>query len=102
MMERKIWFKAKRFGWGWYPCSWQGWAVLALYFYAVISNILFINHHLDLVIDSTKQFVPQIYVLTIFLIIICYITGEKPTWNWSLRKKNELKNTETHVDKKSE
>ena len=26
-MERKPWFKPKRFGYGWTPASWQGWAV---------------------------------------------------------------------------
>ena len=24
-MPQKLWFKAKLYGWGWYPCSWEGW-----------------------------------------------------------------------------
>jgi hypothetical protein len=28
--ERKYWFPAKRYGWGWgIPCTWQGWLVMA-------------------------------------------------------------------------
>jgi hypothetical protein len=30
--ERKYWFAAKRYGWGWgIPSSWQGWLVLAAF-----------------------------------------------------------------------
>jgi hypothetical protein len=30
--ERKYWFPAKRYGWGWgIPCSWRGWLVLAAF-----------------------------------------------------------------------
>ena len=24
------WFGRKRFGWGWSPCSWEGWLLTAL------------------------------------------------------------------------
>ncbi len=30
-MSDKLWFKAKKFGWGWTPCSWEGWTVTGLY-----------------------------------------------------------------------
>ena len=23
----ELWFRAKRFGWGWAPFTWQGWAI---------------------------------------------------------------------------
>ena len=30
--KKKIWFPAKRYGWGWgLPCAWQGWVVLAVW-----------------------------------------------------------------------
>ena len=28
---KKVWFKAKEYGWGWYPSSWQGWIILLIY-----------------------------------------------------------------------
>jgi hypothetical protein len=32
-MATKLWFPAKRYGWGWgFPTVWQGWAVLAAFF----------------------------------------------------------------------
>ena len=45
MENKKLWFRAKRYGWGWYPCSWQGWAVLAMYVFALLSNALYTNNH---------------------------------------------------------
>ncbi len=30
--EEKVWFPAKKYGWGWgLPCTWQGWLVAALW-----------------------------------------------------------------------
>jgi hypothetical protein len=44
--EKKIWFPAKRYGWGWGPPTcWQA-------------------------------------LLTLLLIGICYLKGEKPRWRW--------------------
>ena len=44
-MSKKYWFKAKQYGWGWSPSSWQGWAVICLYisinlylFYSIYSS----------------------------------------------------------------
>ena len=87
MEEKKVlWFKAKRYGWGWYPSTWQGWGILFLYLFAVISNVVFINNHVNSSSDFLIQFFPQELALTIFLIVICYATGEKPGWHWG--KKN--------------
>jgi hypothetical protein len=73
--QKKIWFKAKQYGWGWYPCTWQGWGVL---FAWVILFIL-----------SIKQMDPEfpynlisIFIFTAVLIYICYKKGEKPAWHW--------------------
>ena len=29
-MAKKYWFKPKRYGWGFFPISWEGWAVTLL------------------------------------------------------------------------
>lgn len=80
--ESKLWFKRKSFGWGWTPVSWQGWAVLALYFLGLIKFF----RESDLTSHSGSDFLINFAVpftmLTIFLIIICYIKGEKPKWQW--------------------
>jgi len=42
----KLWFKAKRYGWGWTPACWQGWLVLGVYFAVLIapSNMRTCDH----------------------------------------------------------
>ena len=81
-MEQKVWFRAKRFGWGWYPVTWQGWGVVLLYVVALIAGSNYVKNHESSGSDFALQFVPQVIVLTTFLIIICYKTGEKPAWRW--------------------
>ena len=85
-MEDALWFKAKRYGWGWYPCSWQGWAILLMFVFALCVNFVFANNHSYSDSDFLMAFLPQAYVLTVFLIIICHAKGEKPAWRWGSKK----------------
>ena len=86
----KLWFKAKRYGFGWTPSSWQGWGILVMYIFADISNVIFANNHSDSISDFLIQFFPQLFILTVFLIIICYTTGEKPRWRWGRKEVESL------------
>jgi hypothetical protein len=80
--EKKLWFKAKTYGWGWTPITWQGWAITLLYI--AVSFLLFFR------IDDSQQSASDILVnfvfveafLTLLLIWVCYIKGEKPHWSW--------------------
>ncbi len=89
-MDNNLWFRNKKYGWGWTPCSWQGWAVLAMYFFAVITNIISINNRAFSNSDFLTQFFPQIYIMTVFLLIICYAKGEKPRWQWGDKNENAV------------
>jgi uncharacterized membrane protein YhaH (DUF805 family) len=82
----KLWFKAKQYGWGWYPVTWQGWAIIVMYVFAMITNALFIDSHTHSVSDALMVFLPNTYILTVFMIIICYATGEKPEWRWGKKQ----------------
>ena len=85
----KKWFVAKKYGYGWTPTTWQGWAVALLY----IIGILYFAFTFEIIsASSVINFVVYIAMLTIFLIIIAYITGEKPRWQWGgkpLKKKRK-------------
>ena len=75
--EKKIWFPAKKFGWGWGPpCAGQGWVVLAVWF------LLLLTSALVLVERSPLTFVVHAFVLNGALILICWRKGEKPRWRW--------------------
>ena len=85
----KIWFKAKEYGWGWYPVTWQGWVIILMYLFSCISMTIFVNNHSLSTSDFFIQFFPNIAILTIFLIIICYARGEKPGWRWGVKKEHK-------------
>ncbi len=73
---KKLWFKAKCYGWGWYPCSWEGWLVIlswAILFSLTISQI---GDH------KWLKNIIFILVFTAILLTICYAKGEKPRWRW--------------------
>lgn len=71
---KKHWFPAKRFGWGWGPPNcWQGWVVLVVWFGVVLAGT-------PLIAKGPGYFVAYSVALTVVLIIICWIKGEKPHW----------------------
>lgn len=80
--HKNIWFKAKKYGWGWYPVTWQGWAVIGVY-------VVFFVRYIQLVDAASRtgshgifeEFL-KIGALTGVLIGICYAKGEPPRWRW--------------------
>jgi hypothetical protein len=81
MEQRKIWFKAKRYGYGWYPCTWQGWLVIGLWlilFIQYITRATSATTARGVLVEST---IP-ILVLTALLIMVAWGTGEKARWRW--------------------
>jgi hypothetical protein len=74
---KNLWFKSKMFGWGWYPCTWQG--VLVIFLAVLIFTRLLIN-----VMRGVLVPLNIIAILVDFgiLIYICYKKGEKPRWRW--------------------
>jgi hypothetical protein len=84
--QNKLWFKAKRYGYGWYPSTWEGWAVLGLFILSVILH----SYNALSIAKSAKDIVlginAPILIDTVFLIIICWAKGEKAEWRWGKRK----------------
>jgi len=80
--KKKYWFRAKCYGWGWYPSTWQGFLVLLVWAFIFIFGILKMDH------EWLKNLVFMI-LATGFLIYICYKTGEKPRWRWGNVRRNK-------------
>ncbi|MBR8458080.1 hypothetical protein [Burkholderia dolosa] len=76
--DRKIWFPAKRYGWGWgLPVAWQGWLALLLFAIGIAASTWL----------APPQRAPFAYgaclvVLVALLMAVCWIKGEKPRWRW--------------------
>lgn len=91
-VKKEHWFKAKRYGWGWYPATWQGWAVTVIFVIFILSNFKAINAVSHSESETLLAFTPNAFIATTILICICYLMGEKPEWRWggkSLRKKKK-------------
>jgi hypothetical protein len=87
---KRYWFKAKNFGWGWYPVTWEGWTVIAVY----LLFLWAIVHGSQIVFGKTNFIIPYltgVATLTVILLIICFKTGEKPEWRWGPPKRKKQK-----------
>lgn len=71
----KLWFKRKRYGWGWVPSSPEGWAITGSYIVLVILATKLVEQSLDI-------FLATIGLLIFTLILICIKKGETPKWSW--------------------
>jgi hypothetical protein len=75
--QGRIWFKAKRYGWGWgLPTAWQGWAVYAAYVLLTVGGVLV------LLPGHRPAFIAALVALTALLVAVCWRKGEKPGWHW--------------------
>lgn len=93
---RRLWFRAKDYGWGWHPISWQGWAITVLF--ALLYTFTFLVFFgwigpaeeagleaRDLVF-SGLEFIAILVALTYTLFRICIRYGEKPEWRWGKKR----------------
>jgi hypothetical protein len=79
-MHNKLWFKAKKFGWGWYLSSWQGWLITLTYIILIILLALYLENYSKNIIPL--EFIFPTIILTLIFIFISYKKGEKPRWRW--------------------
>jgi hypothetical protein len=75
--QKKIWFEAKRYGWGWgLATCWQGWLVYLVFV------VLFAGAAFALLPKRPMKFDLAAVTLAALLIAICWWKGEKPRWRW--------------------
>ncbi|MFH1455313.1 MAG: hypothetical protein ABIF22_03275 [bacterium] len=83
-MNNKLWFKAKTYGWGWYPCTWQGWLVILIWTIVFSSGLAIFKKYF-----TESEIIYYFIFVTISVLIllyICYKKGEKPGWRWDKDK----------------
>jgi hypothetical protein len=88
-MNKKLWFRAKTYGWGWFPATWQGWGILILFVLYELFLTLLIGKSLDSRAGVTSLIFLTLLAISI-LLVICYKFGETPHWSWG-EKKNQPK-----------
>jgi hypothetical protein len=79
---QKKWFKAKRYGWGWTPSSWQGWLSLGVFLSIILIGSLFLFGGEPSTPGQVVLFGAWFASCVVCLLIISYRKGEKPSWRW--------------------
>ncbi|HEX3538453.1 MAG TPA: hypothetical protein VHU15_16970 [Stellaceae bacterium] len=98
--ERPLWFKARRYGWGWTPASPEGWIVTIVAGVALLAGNYLIailggpSGEIRSVDDLMPRLSPSVVLVAVIVwntlvliptIWICWKTGERPRWNWGGR-----------------
>jgi hypothetical protein len=74
----KVWFYAKKYGWGWgLPACWQGWVVLVAYLTLLVGGVFVFPPD-----RALPLYLLYTVVLTALLVAVCWLKGETPRWRW--------------------
>jgi hypothetical protein len=74
------WFKTFRRGYGWYPASWQGWAVIIIYVLNVYFGVSLAGKIAPDKLQTLVLYLPVLFLTTIMMFVIVVKTGEKAKW----------------------
>lgn len=88
-IPKRFWFKRKTYGWGWTPATWEGWLTVGTYI--ALTFFIFYNTDTQSKLENhtiLPTFLPFLG-LTLALILISYLTGEKPHWQWGEKNSKE-------------
>jgi hypothetical protein len=84
-MEKKLWFKNKRYGWGWTPATWEGWLAILIYFACfipIVNNYLTLSDENSTNEAAVIRDIALLLFITAVLLVVSYYKGEKPSWHW--------------------
>jgi hypothetical protein len=83
--EKKIWFRRKKYGWGWYPANWKGWVALATYVVFAVGGkyVLFTPLKEKNVL---WWFLGYLIVISVVFVVLARKKGESPRWQWGRPK----------------
>lgn len=79
MENNKYWFKAKRYGYGWYPATWQAWLIMLVYLIIFTALVFVFESNME---KYMAFYFISIFVITGLLIYISYKKGEPAKWRW--------------------
>ena len=82
---RHLWFKARAYGWGWTHISIEGWLVVLGFLVLLLVSTGFFLQRLRSVADVrtvTVFYIGWVAFLSVAMIVIAWLTGERPRWRW--------------------
>ncbi len=72
----KLWFKRKRYGYGWSPATKEGWIVTIIFLLLIFSIAIKYSK------ANPIKFMSYLILLVTVFMLIAYKKGEKPKWQW--------------------
>ena len=81
----KLWFKQRRFGWGWTPASIEGWIVVAVAMLLIFCGTAVLLYEVRA--GANPRLAGVLFILWTAIIAgittaIAWAKGEKPGWRW--------------------
>lgn len=85
----KYWFKRRRYGYGWVPTTWQGWASVGAFVAIIAGGVVMIK-------DTPRGKLTSevyLYLLAVLAAAVCLVAishkkGPKPHWQWGKTEKD--------------
>ena len=76
--EPEIWFRAKRYGWGWgFPVHWKGW----VFFIGWMVGLFYGAVALASRGEMARLWIFNLAMIAL-LIGVCWTKGDRPRWRW--------------------
>lgn len=88
--DKKYWFRAKRYGWGWgLPQKWQGWVSFGLFIAVWLGALAFFLpvDDQDMSMQDATAFVTIVVLDAAALVYVSFKHGEPPKWRWGKKEK---------------
>ncbi len=82
---KKIWFKRKLYGFGWTFGTWESVVVTLVYVVALVWIFRKIDLNSHSGSDTLIGFAMPVLVLSAVFVVIAWLTGERPRWQWGKR-----------------
>ena len=87
MKEKTLWFRAKKFGWGWTPVAWQGWVSTFVYVLLLFLEFRKADTGSHSGSDTLINFALPFALITLLFLFLAWGTGERPQWRWGTKSK---------------
>jgi len=77
--NKHYWFKAKTYGYGWCPATWQGWLIILVYLIVFVALAYIFETNIG---KYLVLYLISVFISTGLLIYISYKKGEPAKWRW--------------------
>lgn len=85
MENKKYWFKRKRYGYGFYPVTKKGWALILIYI--ILLTVISLMWEKNILINNLTYTLSTLGLTTI-LLYLSFKNSPKAKWRWGSKKED--------------